>query len=89
MNKDNNEIIEALIDKIYNAEFEHATRETIEWYVKETIEAKLKEVVEKIRLVEEIYIGMDGFVPQTAPEAYQQQTLKEMYDELKSIKETL
>ena len=35
---------------------------------------------EKLHDVCEIYAGMDGFVPQTAPEDYQRRILKKMYD---------
>jgi len=36
----------------------------------------------------EIYAGMEGFIPETAPEAYQQTIIKRMYDEaVKSLHE--
>lgn len=38
----------------------------------------LREAVHQIR---EIYVGSDGFVVETAPEAYQQHLIKQMYDE--------
>ena len=37
----------------------------------------LLQALEEIR---EIYAGMDGFIPETAPEAYQQTKLKQMYE---------
>lgn len=30
--------------------------------------------------IREVYAGMDGFVPETCPEGYQQTLLKRMYD---------
>ena len=36
-----------------------------------------KQALEEIR---EVYTGSDGFIPETAPEAYQQRLLKQMYD---------
>lgn len=38
--------------------------------------------------IREIYAGMDGFVPETCPEGYQQRLLKQMYDiAVKALKE--
>jgi hypothetical protein len=37
----------------------------------------LKEALEEIQ---EIYAGMDGFVPETAPEGYQQRIIRKMYE---------
>lgn len=47
-------------------------------------EAK-KEIEYNLRQIAEIYIGMDGFTPLTAPEAYQQMKLKEIYDEIQKL----
>ena len=54
--------------------------------IHEHFEARLKAEAENAALREklhdvcEIYAGMDGFVPQTAPEDYQRRILKKMYD---------
>ena len=36
---------------------------------------------EAVHQITEVYIGSDGFKPETAPEAYQQHLIKQMYDE--------
>ncbi len=41
-----------------------------------------KELKQKIYNAKEIYTGMDGFNPMTAPEAYLQRILRQMYEEL-------
>jgi hypothetical protein len=41
---------------------------------------ELAEAQAKLSEIREIYTGMEGFIPQTAPEAYQQRVLKQMYD---------
>jgi hypothetical protein len=49
-----------------------------------TENAALREKVERakdaLREIREIYAGMDGFIPETAPEGYQQRIIKQMYD---------
>jgi len=40
-------------------------------------EGKLARALAEIR---EVYAGMEGFVPETCPEGYQQRLLKRMYD---------
>lgn len=43
-------------------------------------------IVSELRDIAEIYIGMDGIGgAQTAPEAYQEAKLKEMYDEIQRL----
>ena len=42
-----------------------------------TIHKDYTRALEEIR---EVYAGMDGFVPETCPEGYQQRLLKRMYD---------
>jgi len=42
-----------------------------------------KESCEHCREVMEIYIGIEGFIPETAPEAYLQHMIKQMYNEAK------
>ena len=37
----------------------------------------------------EIYAGMEGFVPETAPEAYQERIIKQMYDCAKKTNDEL
>ncbi len=34
----------------------------------------------RLHAVTEVYAGMDGFIPQTAPESYLQRIVKQMYD---------
>ena len=44
---------------------------------------KNAELRSRIHEAYEIYAGMDGFIPMTAPEGYCLQTIKKMADELK------
>jgi hypothetical protein len=37
----------------------------------------------RINEAKEVYIGMEGFIPETAPEAYQKRILDQMYDTLR------
>ena len=39
-------------------------------------EIRMEQALEEIR---EIYAGMDGFIPETCPEGYQQRIIKQMY----------
>jgi len=39
-------------------------------------------ILDKTHEAKEIYTGMDGFVSETAPEAYQQRILKKMFEAL-------
>ena len=39
-------------------------------------EIRMQQALEEIR---EIYAGMDGFIPETCPEGYQQRIIKQMY----------
>lgn len=41
------------------------------------MKADYKRALEEIR---EIYAGIEGFIPLTAPEGYQQHVLKQIYD---------
>ena len=41
---------------------------------------KLKELEKQLNEIKEIYLGMDGFNPETAPEAYLQFILNQIYD---------
>ena len=40
----------------------------------------------KLRAVREIYAGMEGFIPQTAPEGYCLRIIREMYEAVKEPK---
>ena len=40
----------------------------------------------RIHEAKEIYIGMEGFVPETAPEAYQKRALDQMWEALQEDK---
>lgn len=47
---------------------------------------ELQSMIEKVETyhnalseIREIYAGMDGFIPETAPESYQQRVIKQMY----------
>lgn len=44
---------------------------------------RIHDLAMRIHHAKEVYIGMDGFKPETAPEGYCLKLLKEMYDELK------
>lgn len=44
---------------------------------------RMHDLAMRIHHAKEVYIGMDGFKPETAPEGYCLKLLKEMYDELK------
>lgn len=46
------------------------------------LEAENATLRERIHEAKEIYIGMEGFVPVTAPEGYQQRILKQMWEAL-------
>jgi len=49
-------------------------------------EAVCKWITQRLRDIAEIYIGMDGIGgAKTAPEAYQEMKLKEMYDEIQDL----
>ncbi len=48
-------------------------------------EHKEQALVEALRNIREIYAGMEGFISETAPEGYQQQIIKQMYEETKVI----
>jgi histone acetyltransferase (RNA polymerase elongator complex component) len=52
-----------------------------------TLTARVEELEERIHEASEIYIGMDGFTPETAPEGYQQRILQQMYDALTTTQE--
>jgi hypothetical protein len=41
---------------------------------------KVERAKDALREIREIYAGMDGFIPETAPEGYQQRIIKQMYD---------
>ena len=68
--------IDELEEKLHSAE----------WLLKEAkeeIEAQAKRITElenAFREIYEVYAGSDGFIPETCPEAYQQQLIKEMSD---------
>lgn len=64
----------ALAIKLLIAQEKKASREEVK-----------NEMEYQLRQIAEIYIGMDGFTPVTAPEAYQQMKLKEMYDEIQKL----
>ena len=40
----------------------------------------LDEVRSALEELREIYAGMDGFIPETCPEGYQQKIIKDLYD---------
>jgi len=54
---------------------------------KDNLIAELREentkLKERIHEACEVYTGMDGFIPETAPEAYQRRILRQMYEALK------
>lgn len=41
---------------------------------------RIAELEDAFREIYEVYAGSDGFIPETCPEAYQQQLIKEMSD---------
>jgi len=41
---------------------------------------RITELENAFREIYEVYAGSDGFIPETCPEAYQQQLIKEMAD---------
>jgi len=49
----------------------------------EQAETENEQLKESVREAKEIFTGMDGFKPETAPEAYQQRVLRQMYEALK------
>lgn len=51
------------------------------------LRAKLEKAEKAIHEAKEVYVGMDGFVPETAPEGYQQRILREMYKALQDYKQ--
>lgn len=46
---------------------------------------KNQDLITRLQEIAEIYIGMEGFTPKTAPEAYLQDNLKEMYKEIEKL----
>lgn len=50
-----------------------------------TLEAENAALRARIHEASEIYTGMDGFVPETAPEAYQQKILQQMFNALQGV----
>ena len=43
-------------------------------------QGRIAELETAMREIYEVYAGSDGFIPETCPEAYQQQLIKEMSD---------
>lgn len=43
-------------------------------------EAAWAEAEARLHEVREIYAGMEGFIPETAPEGYQQRIIQQMYE---------
>jgi hypothetical protein len=41
---------------------------------------RIEEMEAAMREIYEVYAGSDGFIPETAPEAYQQRLIKQMAD---------
>ena len=75
-----NELMGRLTDYL-EREFEKTTKE-----LSDLMKASREEAKIKLMGIAEIYIGMDGFNPETAPpESYQQMKLKEMYDEVQRL----
>jgi hypothetical protein len=59
-------------------------------YFEQEIRKQIKEeVLAKLHEITEIYIGMEGCKPVTAPEAYQQQVLRDMYLEIVEMQKFL
>lgn len=56
---------------------EHLQREL------EKAEAKRDELREALEEIREIYAGMDGFIPETAPEGYLQRIIEKMWAEVR------
>jgi len=52
-------------------------RDIVAWFTFK--ERERKSVIQPLEEIREIYAGMDGFVPKTAPEAYQQKIIEDMY----------
>ena len=48
---------------------------TIKW-----LEQERDELRAKLSAIIEIYAGMEGFIPETAPEAYQARIIEQMYN---------
>ena len=46
----------------------------------EALEERIAELEAAMREIYEVYAGSEGFIPETCPEAYQQQLIKEMSD---------
>jgi uncharacterized protein (UPF0335 family) len=47
---------------------------------------RIEELEAMIHEAKEIYTGMDGFIPETAPEGYQQRIMRQLYEALKGEK---
>jgi len=53
---------------------------TYKGLVVETQAKRITELEDAFREIYEVYAGSEGFIPETCPEAYQQQLIKEMSD---------
>lgn len=85
---DNQKILEELKNELQIADI--GQEEVICIMVKKYLEKKddlIREMLEESRQIVEPYVQMEGFKPETAPEAYQQNVLEEIYDEWKDWKQ--
>ena len=85
-----NLITEEMVNKAFeNIEFcGIPDDEYIAKYLDEQATKKVQKLIDALDGIQETYAGMDGFVTETAPEAYQGRIIQQMYEIAKqSLKE--